>query len=84
MEYIYNWINNNTRLVISITEGDFKYLDIISISNINIYGNTIELINNNMSIVINTDHLLITEAGGIYSNNGLTVELIPVDNDMEF
>lgn len=84
MEYIYNWVNNNTRLVISITEGDFKYLDIINISNINIYGNTIELINNNMSIVINTDHLVITEAGGIYSNNGLTVELIPVDNDMEF
>ena len=84
MEYIYNWVNNNTRLVISITEGDFKYLDIISISNINIYGNTIELINNNISIVINTDHLVITEAGGIYSNNGLTVELIPVDNDMEF
>lgn len=84
MEYIYNWVNNNTRLVISITEGDFKYLDIISISNIYIYGNTIELINNNMSIVINTDHLVITEAGGIYSNNGLTVELIPVDNDMEF
>ena len=84
MEYIYNWVNNNTRLVISITEGDFKYLDIISISNIYIYGNTIELINNNISIVINTDHLVITEAGGIYSNNGLTVELIPVDNDIEF
>lgn len=84
MEYIYNWVNNNTRLVITITEGDFKYLDIISINNIYIYGNTIELINNNISIVINTDHLVITEAGGIYSNNGLTVELIPVDNDMEF
>lgn len=85
MEYIYNWINNNTEIIINIEIDNFRYIDIITIDNIYYYKDSIELTNNNITITMELNNLTITPAGMVYiGEHGNKVIFIPVDNDNEF
>lgn len=83
MENLYNWINNNTELVINIEMNDFRYIDIITIDQIYKYNNIIELTYNNMIITMNMDYINISPAGLTYTYNTSKITIIPVDNDDE-
>lgn len=84
MENLYNWINNNTELVISIEMNDFCYIDVITIDHLYNYGDSIELTHNHMTITMEIDRIDICTAGMIYTgDNNNRIIIIPVDNDEE-